>query len=288
MSTVPAPTKPKEENPVAAWLKAQPKVEETKKGKGKVKTPPSSDDESEIGSVPNLDDVDKLRAYLETIRATVNQQQELLDQQQKTIQQQQSALLVQQTMQTPHRIDIKASKPEPYKGERGPPARSFLQALGLYFLVNPHDLPVDSSRIKFSLLLMQDKAARWAQPIISEVLQNCGTNRSINWGTFEDEFKVAFFDPDEERTAQHRLEKLVRKGSCGSYVAEFRELVLILGWTETGPLMAAFERGLKDTVKDALVGLPEAVTLDDLMYQAIRVDNRQWTREQERKVSTPR
>src|SRR5271156_386835 len=275
MSTVPAPTKPKEENPVAAWLKAQPKVEEKAKGKGRVKTPSSSDDDSELGSVPVLDDVDKLRAYLETIRATVNQQQ-------------QSALLVQQSMQTPHRIDIKASKPEPYKGERGPPARSFLQALGLYFLVKPHDFPVDSIRIKFSLLLMQDRAARWAQPIISEVLQSCGTNHSINWAAFEDEFRVAFFDPDEERTAQHRLEKLVRKGSCGSYVAEFRELVLILGWTETGPLMAAFERGLKDTVKDALVGLPEAVTLDDLMYQAIRVDNRQWTREQERKVSTPR
>src|SRR5271156_1999213 len=151
MSTVPAPTKPKEENPVAAWLKAQPKVEEKAKGKGRVKTPSSSDDDSELGTVPVLDDVDKLRAYLETIRVTVNQQQELLDQQQKTIQQQQSALLVQQAMQTPHRMDIKASKPEPYKGERGPPARSFLQALGLYFLVKPHDFPVDSIRIKFAV-----------------------------------------------------------------------------------------------------------------------------------------
>src|SRR5271167_2478882 len=83
------------------WLLKQEKVTPKPKveGKGKVRTPTESDDESMIGSVPDVEDEAKLKGYLETVHATINHQKSLLEQQHQTIQQQQLALLAQQPQQ---------------------------------------------------------------------------------------------------------------------------------------------------------------------------------------------
>ncbi|KAG8938453.1 hypothetical protein FRC00_000124 [Tulasnella sp. 408] len=53
----------------------------------------------------------------------------------------------------------KVPKPEPFKGDRGPPARVFIQACEMYFLVRPDDFADEPARIRFTLMLLQEKAS---------------------------------------------------------------------------------------------------------------------------------
>lgn len=181
---------------------------------------------------------------------------------------------------------FKPAKPEVFKGERGSTARSFIQACELYFTLRPNDFTTEAIQIQFTLMLLQDKAARWAQPIMQEVLSppaTGATHRTTVWATFKAEFVTAFYDPDEARSAAHRMRELKQKRSAAEYTSEFRELVAILGWTEEAQLRHQYYQGLKDHVKDDLATRDDPATLDALIRLAIQIDNRHYTRSLEKK-----
>ena len=56
-----------------------------------------------------------------------------------------------------------------------------------------------------------------------------------------------------------------------------------MGWTEESQLKHTFYVGLKPHVKDELAKSDDPATLDALVTQAIKIDNRHWSRQQERK-----
>ncbi|KIO25446.1 hypothetical protein M407DRAFT_25244 [Tulasnella calospora MUT 4182] len=114
-------------------------------------------------------------------------------------------------------------------------ARTFIQSCTLYFLLKATDFPDEAARIRFVLMLLQDKAARWAQPIVSEAL---GTTMTL-------------------RTT------LVQQKSTAEYASEFREIVTILGWTEEAQLKRTFYVGLKPHVKDELAKVETPTLLVD-------------------------
>lgn len=178
---------------------------------------------------------------------------------------------------------LKPAKPEAFKGEIGASAKTFLQAARMYMALRPQDFPDDTTRIAWVLMLMQDRAAQWAQPITAEILAGAGTARSNTWATFETEFRTAFYDPDEIRTASHRLIRLRQTRDTVAYTSEFRELVAVLGWTEEAQLMNRYYEGLKGHVKDMLLGVAKPATLDALITTSIECDKRYWERQMDKK-----
>lgn len=250
----------------------------------------------------------QLQGQLQAQAQEIQQQQQEITNQNNVIQQQQQQL---QHAQAPvvhvpapvvnipapvinvpaaaHGGGLKVSKPEPYKGARGSAARSFLQAVEMYATLRPQDFPTDLQKIQWTLLLLQEKAASWAQPIYAEILQPTfpPTTRSTVWTAFTTEFRTAFFDPDEKRSASNRLANLRQTKSTAEYAAEFRELVSILGWNEDTQLQVSFYRGLKDHVKDDLASQDDPASLDELVTRAIRLDNRHWTRRMEKAENAP-
>lgn len=192
-----------------------------------------------------------------------------------------------QTQAAPHIKSPKVPKPEAFKGERGPAARGFIQACEMYFLIRPDDFADQSAQIQFALMLLQDRAARWSQPIVQEILGGKATNRSSQWKEFRKEFESAFFDPDEKRTAAQRLLKLHQTKSTAEYASEFREIIAVLDWKEEAQLMHTYYTGLKNHVKDELAKTDDPATLDDLVKSSIKIDNRHWSREKEKKDDAP-
>lgn len=186
---------------------------------------------------------------------------------------------------------LKPAKPEPFKGERGSAAKTFIQSCEMYYMLRSADFPDPATFINWVLMLLQDKAARWAQPIVQEALTTytppaVAPQRITDWDVFKAEFVTAFYDPDETRSAAHKMRELKQRRSAAEYVAEFRELVAILGWTEEAQLRHQFYQGLKDHVKDDLSTRDDPTSLDALITLAIKIDNRHYTRSLEKKESS--
>jgi Retrotransposon gag protein len=242
-----------------------------------------------------LNDPNQLGALLHNLQQVVVQQQATINQQTHELANTQLALQAAQHVPIPQ-IHIpanafqtggglKVQKPEVYKGERGAAARTFLQSIRIYSELRPNDFPDDATKIRWVLSFLHDKAAEWAQPLVRDLSIDPTAPRVTDWNTFETEFKTTFFDPDEQRTASFRLQHLRQTRSASEYASEFRGLVALLGWTEQGPLMHAFYDGLKEGVKDALRDKDDPSTLDEMITLAIRIDNRRFQRDQERKAA---
>lgn len=249
--------------------------------------------------------MDDIIAEIRALRSTIDTQAATITRQGQTIATQQQAITAFNAAANPT-VNVaapvvnvaaatgggfKVNKPEPFKGERGAAAKTFIQTVELYFSLRPTDFPDDRHKIKWTLLLLQDKAGRWAQPINHEILNPVpGANpsaRTTVWNDFREAFKLAFFDPDEKRSASNKINTLHQTRSVAEYAAEFRELVSILGWTEDGQLQTVFYRGLKDHVKDDLVNREEPDDLDELVEVCVKIDNRHWQRAQEKKQDHP-
>lgn len=185
------------------------------------------------------------------------------------------------------RSDPKVPKPAPYKGERGVAAKFFIQSLELYFSMRPNDFPSAQAKIKYALLLLEDKAKTWGQPIMDEVLHPgaIGTARSTTWTSFKEAFNSVFGDPDEKRTASTKIHHLRQIRGVDEYATEFQQLVAILEWEDDQQLIDRFYQGLKDHVKDALVHYPDPHRLDDFIALTIRLDRRHFERINEKKNS---
>src|SRR4029079_4603009 len=87
-----------------------------------------------------------------------------------------------------------------------------------------------------------------------------------------------------ERVAETKLVSL-RQGSrsATTYAAEFQNLVCDVDWNDKA-LINQFRYGLKDNVKDLLLTMPKAKSLEQFIAQAIACDNRLFERRQEQRL----
>ncbi|KAI0998497.1 hypothetical protein K3495_g9701 [Podosphaera aphanis] len=91
---------------------------------------------------------------------------------------------------------------------------------------------------------------------------------------------AAFDDPDSYATATRQLDSLHQDASCAAFYARAVSVFSLLDWTEEPVLIYHFRKGLKENLKDALVGktLPKKfgesasffITLDNDIYARIR------------------
>jgi hypothetical protein len=103
-----------------------------------------------------------------------------------------------------------------------------------------------------------------------------------DYNQFEKELRKVFGDQDERVYAQDRLVRLRQTKSTSAYTILFRQDSIRAGINEEG-LIQLFYNGLKDDVKDELYKEDRLTTLDEYIAKAIRIDNRQYVRKQQRK-----
>jgi hypothetical protein len=190
----------------------------------------------------------------------------------------------------PGKNSVKLPKPEPYDGTPGT-LQGFTTRCKAYFMYNYPTFPDESRKVFFASQLLQGDALKWFEPTMRDYLDNAevpkdqeGATRKI-FGSFE-EFASAldktFGDPDEDRTAEYKLRKLVQKGSASRYAAEFRQTAATLEWADD-PLMGQFYQGLKSEVKDELSKRSRPDTFTEYVAEAVRIDNRLYERRMEKK-----
>ncbi|RYP03653.1 hypothetical protein DL765_010434 [Monosporascus sp. GIB2] len=182
---------------------------------------------------------------------------------------------------------VKPKRPEPYDGKRNPQtfltqARIYLRFLGL------SDIP--ESILAVGVCLTGD-AADWFEPIARDYMENTENDREIStseifslYTNFEDKLRSNFGNSDEKRSSAQKILDLKQKGPASKYAVNFKILVAKAGWgdKEEDALIDIFYKGLKDDVKDEIIRVERTLTLDEYIGKAVKIDNRQFERRQER------
>ena len=175
--------------------------------------------------------------------------------------------------------------PEPFSGDREL-ARPFIDSLQVYMGQFPVDFPDDESRVRYAVLLLKGTALQWARPIIADLAS--AVPNPPTWAEFRRQFEQAFFNPTENRSALQKLQSLTQgNDDVAAYAAKWRNLVSLTGWTEDGPLQASFAHGLQGRILDRLADHDDPRDVEELITRAIRIDNRQTQRWQEKKNNPP-
>lgn len=142
----------------------------------------------------------------------------------------------------------------------------------------------DEAKIRYAGSYLTGNAYTWFQPHVDQI---SGDLAFESFETFIKALAAAFDDPDAYATAERELESLKQDGSCAAYYAKMVSLFSQLGWTESKVQIHHFRLGLKDNVKDALVGKNPPQTFPEFATFCIILDNKLYARIRERKSKVP-
>lgn len=169
------------------------------------------------------------------------------------------------------------SLPEKFDGTRSK-FRGFVNQVRLVFILQPQRYPTDVSRVGLVGTLLSGQALSWFAPLFEK--QSPILN---SFEAFMVAFEEAFGEHDKIRSATTKIRGL-RQGmrSASVYASDFRQLACDINWGDQA-LISQFQWGLRDDVKDLLLTMPDPVTLNEAISQAVRCDNRLFQRRQDKR-----
>lgn len=176
----------------------------------------------------------------------------------------------------------KNHNPDEYHGEKSK-YKAFVSQLALAFGTNEAHFRTDKSKINYAASFLRGSAFDWLQPFIDDI------GGEIAFSTYSDflaGLRAGFADPDTYATAERDLEELTQKSSCSAYYSQFVALLSQLKWTEDAVKIHYFRRGLKDGIKDRLVGRDLPTTISEFAALCIKLDNQIEARAREKKYTT--
>ncbi|PON20039.1 hypothetical protein TGAM01_v211099 [Trichoderma gamsii] len=101
---------------------------------------------------------------------------------------------------------------------------------------------------------------------------------------FKNQLEKSFRITNEAQEAEKKLRDLRQKGPCYKHTSTFIQLLTKVNWTEESK-KEMYYYSLKPEVKDEIYKTDQqAVSFTNLTQEAIKIDNRQWERKQERKA----
>lgn len=189
----------------------------------------------------------------------------------------------------------KILKPEPpakFDGDTGK-LRKFLDELRTYFeYYFPRTFAEDKwdQRIRYAGTRMEGAAADWFNTIIKDRRNHLDDQTELTkeifkgYKNFEDQLEKSFGITNEAQEAEKKLRDLKQKGPCYKHTSTFIQLLSKVNWTEDSK-KEMYYYSLKPEVKDEIYKIDrQTVSFTDLTQEAIKIDNRQWERKQERKT----
>lgn len=182
---------------------------------------------------------------------------------------------------TPRSASVKARDPRMFSGKAGD-LEAFLNDLEGAMHLQKSALSTDEDRYHYLSRFMSDGSpVLWATNI-----KRFQPDLVIDFEGLLENFRAHFGDPDIHNTYLRKLETLVQTKSAAVYGSKFREIMTHLNQTDESR-MTYYRRGLKDSVKDLLVGVMAGDNppkdLDSLMRVSITIDNRLHERALEKK-----
>ena len=201
-----------------------------------------------------------------------------LQENQQKIQQLESALADQAVSQptqprlqepAPFNPEPRVTSPDPYEGNKSK-TESFLTQLNVYFELQRSRFPDDRSKVLFAVSNMKGVAFDWVMPYLHadhKMLQN--------YDEFVTNFRITFGNINRPKQAERELLEL-KQGtrSAVEYIADFQRLSLEVGWTDSAPVCAMFDKGLNKEIKQALCNFQRPATLQDYFRIVADLDNR--------------
>lgn len=172
----------------------------------------------------------------------------------------------------------KVADPEPFKGERSK-YRNYATQLQLKFASDPLAFSTEKQKILYAGSYLRDAAYLWFQPHV----KSDGSLTFETFANFEEALCAAFADPDAYGTAERSLRALKQEGSCASYYSKFVSIAAELQWTENKVKIHHFRYGLKDDLKDMLLGKSLPTEFSKFAEKCIHLDNEMYARQQEKK-----
>jgi retrotransposon gag protein/zinc knuckle protein len=186
---------------------------------------------------------------------------------------------------------LKPKAPRPFDGTMGT-LQPFITQMRAYFMYFPTQFRNEAAKVHYAAGNLSGQAAAWFEPTLRDCVANmatgtCKTETSKifnNYSEFEEALRQTFGSMDEERDAENKLSKLRQKGSASDYAASFRQIISKLPWKQSH-LMGTFYEGLKEDVKDELYKEERPNTLAEYIAMAVRIDDRQYKRREERRYA---
>ena len=177
----------------------------------------------------------------------------------------------------------KAAEVVPFDGKERRKLKFFLGQCEATFALQASRFPSDRTKILFVGQHMSDRAANWFS---SRYLAHLASqpDKFQNYTTFKTDVIANWGDPDVTKTAIRELKRLEQgRRSASDYAASFLEYSEDSGYNDKA-LIEQFRSHLKEAVKDDLARMEnEPTTLEEFIKSAIKIDNRIWDREQERR-----
>lgn len=158
--------------------------------------------------------------------------------------------------------------------------RAFVSQLALCFGANTSRFSNDKTKISYAASFLRGPAFEWLEPYINKL---SGDVVFPSYAEFLDGLQAGFADPDAYATAERDLESLTQEKSCSAYYSQFIGLISQLGWNENAVKIHYFRQGLKDNIKDRLVGRDLPDTIEEFAALCIKLDNQIQARLHERK-----
>ena len=183
---------------------------------------------------------------------------------------------------------LKINTPEPFDGSRGK-LRAFFSQIELFFGFNINRFLTDKHKVLFASTYLRGPAFKWFNSFLTDFLNNEPDKRddntievTQNYLNFKNKLRQVFGDFDKEHLAECRMQLLWQTGSAANYASKFQQLAAQTQWGAV-PLVAQFYKGLKDRVKDNVARVNQPSQLQSMITLAIRIGDRQYKRELERK-----
>lgn len=183
---------------------------------------------------------------------------------------------------------IKPTSPEKFNGDRTK-VRNFITQSRLYFKLD-RKTPKDEQPLLLASLLT-GVAYSWIEPRIREYLEDedkCPKSTKIlltNADAFYEQLVKTFGDVNEEQQAERKLQSLKQSGTVSEYTAKFRQVTAVLSWDDA-PLAVVYWQGLSNFMKTEITRAGRERDLDELITQALDIDNNWRELSMERKGAT--
>ena len=153
----------------------------------------------------------------------------------------------------------------------------------MVFLNHPKRFATDRAKVLYAGSYLSGTAADWFEPF---TLDNAEEAIVLdNWQLFHERIERIFGDSNATATAEHGIDTLFMRDNqqINDYITRFRTYAAQLSWDDQ-PLMYAYRKGLAARVLDELARIDSPANLSDLMEASLKIDNRHWERQRERKL----
>ena len=154
------------------------------------------------------------------------------------------------------------------------------------FSGQPSLFPTESSKVLYAGSYLEGPPFAWFTPLNERLTSGETPEELRTFDTFVEALTVLYGEHNLKETAAEKLLSLEQNNDVPKYISQFEEYRQYVTYNDEA-LANIFYRGLKDWVKDAIVGYGERPkTLHALKKLALDIDGRQQARYQEKKASS--